>query len=502
MRKLVFGLGIAQVLVSAMAIGLAAVVVFGHAAAAALLIGSCLALSSTAMVIELLAQQNRLTSAAGRASFSILLLQDLAVVPILFLAGILGTKNQGANIATGLLQALAQAAIVIVAITAAGRLLLRPLFRLVANTENTELFVAATLFVAMGTGVATQSAGLSMALGAFIAGLLLAETEYRKAIEATVEPFKGLLLGVFFFSVGMLIDISLLVHHPFLILGSTVAMIALKAALLIPLSRAFGLSWPAAIETGLLLGPGGEFAFIVIGLAVGLSILDSVTGSTILTVVALTMTAIPLMAWLSQVVSRKLTTSAVIPTEIGKTPPSDVNVRAIIIGHGRVGRLIAEMLDRHGVSYLATEREPATVTKWRRRGRPIYYGDAKQLAFLRTCGLDKADALILTIHSPAEIEEIITTVRSQRKDILIVARARDAEHARQLYALGVNDAVPETIEASLQLSEAVLVGMGVSTGPVIASIHEKRDEFRHELQLAAGAHGMMTRAIKKKSRQA
>jgi CPA2 family monovalent cation:H+ antiporter-2 len=399
----------------------------------------------------------------------------------------------------GLLQALAQAAIAVAVIVAAGWLLLRPMFRLVAQTDNRDLFVAATLFVAVGTGVVTASGGLSMALGAFIAGLLLAETEYRKAIEATVDPFKGLLLGVFFFSVGMLIDLGLLAHNPGLILISTVGLIALKAAILTPLARLFGAPWPAAIETGLLLGPGGEFAFIVIGVAMSFDVIGRTTGAMILTVVAFSMALLPALSIAAQNISRRLATEPEVPPEINVAPPGDEEVRAIVVGHGRVGRLICEMLANHGIPYLATERELATVARWRRRGRPVYFGDAKQPDFLRSCGIEKASALILTVHSASDIDEIVRVARNMRPDILIVARARDADHARHLYTLGVSDAVPETIEASLQLSESALVGLGVPTGLVIASIHQKRDDFRHELQQAAGTYGLVTRAIRRKT---
>lgn len=497
MRKFVFGLGTAQVVLSAGVIGLAVAALGGRSAAASVLIGACLALSSTAMVIELLARQNRLTTLSGRASFSVLLLQDLAVVPMLFLAGILAAQSQG-SITVGLLTALLQAALVIVVIVAAGRLLLRPLFRLVAQSGTEEMFVAATLFVAIGTGVITQAVGLSMALGAFVSGLLLAETEYRKAIEATVEPFKGLLLGVFFFSVGMMIDLRLLVQSPVPIIGAAIGLMVIKTSILIPLARLFGLAWPAAIETGLLLGPGGEFAFIIIGVAISHGIVDWATGSAILTVDALTMAMIPLMAALSHSAGRRLSVVVPVPHEDAAAPPQDLTVQAIIIGHGRVGRLLGEMLTRHGVTFLATERDPATAGRWRRGGRPVYFGDAKQASFLRRCGVERASAVIITIHSPSEIDEIVAAVRSLREDILIVSRARDAEHARHLYSIGVGDAVPETIEASLQLSEAALVGLGVPTGPVIASIHEKRDEFRQDLQQAAALYGLTTRAVRRK----
>jgi CPA2 family monovalent cation:H+ antiporter-2 len=340
---------------------------------------------------------------------------------------------------------------------------------------------------------------MSMALGAFVAGLLLAETEYRKAIEATVEPFKGLLLGVFFFSVGMLIDLRLLLGSPAFILVSALALIALKAVILAPLARLFGAPWPAAVEAALLLGPGGEFAFIVIAVAISQGLLESASGSTILTTVAVTMALLPALSRLSLAVARRLDGGPEVPSEIAVEPPQDEEVRAIVIGHGRVGRVMCEMLERHGVPYLATERELATVAKWRRRGRPVYYGDAKQPGFLRRCGIEKASSLILTIHSLADIDEIVRVARILRPNLSIVCRARDGEHARHLYGIGVTDAVPETIEASLQLSEAALVGLGVPTGPVIASIHEKRDEFRYDLQQAAGRYGLTTRGIRHKN---
>jgi CPA2 family monovalent cation:H+ antiporter-2 len=498
MRRLVFGLGSLQVALTAIAIGLAAAFYFHHSPAASTLIGSCLALSSTAIVIDLLARQNRLTSHTGRASLSVLLLQDLAVVPILFLASILGAKTPG-SVAFGLLQALLQAAVTLGVIVGLGWLFMRPLFRLVAQTGIAELFIATTLFVAVGTGALTGAAGLSVPLGAFVAGLLLAETEYRKAIEAAVEPFQGLLLGVFFFSVGMLIDIGVLAREPLSIVFFAGSLIAIKAAVMTPLARLFGLPWPAAIETGLLIGPGGEFAFIVIGLAINFGTIDSAVGGTILTVVALTMASIPFMGHLGQMLTRWLFPGAPVAPELDLEPPQDGLVRALVIGHGRVGRLVSEMLEAHGVPYIVTDRDPAEVTKWRRRDRPIYYGDAKRQSFLRRCGVEQASAVIVTIRAPAEIDEIVRVVRSLRSDILIVSRARDAGHARHLYSLGVTDAVPETIEASLQLSEAALVGLSVPAGRVIASIHEKRDEFRHILQVAASRFGRTTRAIRRKT---
>ena len=481
MRRLVFGLGTLQLVTAAALIGLAAQLA-GAAPQAAQLIGLALALSSTAIVVEILADQDRLASSTGRASFSVLLLQDLAVVPIMFLVGVLGASSDMSVIA-GLGVAALQAAAALLAIVAFGLLLLRPLFRLVASTASPELFMATTLFVVIGSGVVTASAGLSMGLGAFVGGLLLAETEYRRAVEATIEPFKGLLLGVFFFSVGMSIDISVVLANPLLVLAGAIGLVAVKAALAAPLARWYGLSWPAAAEAALLLGPGGEFAFIIIGMAATAAIIPAPTAGLLLAMVAVTMAALPMLAGLGRRMS--VSWRSRIPTDPELlAAPVPGSGRAIVVGYGRVGSLVASMLERHGRAYLATDFDARTVSEARKAGHPVYFGDAKNAAFLERCGLREASILIVTIHTPKEIDAIVQAARSLRRDVPIVSRARDAIHARHLYALGVSDAVPETIEASLQLSEAALVAIGVPAGPVIASIHEKRDEFRAMLQRA------------------
>lgn len=494
MRRLVFGLGGLQVLLSSILIGFTATL-FGNSSEAAVLIGASLALSSTAIVLELLAQQHRLTSTVGRASFSVLLFQDLAVVPLLFLVSILGIGNDG-SVTRDLIVALAQAAGTIALIVAVGWLLLRPLFRLVAGTGSHELFIATSLLVVIGTGVLSATVGLSMALGAFVAGLLLAETEYRRAIEATIDPFKGLLLGVFFISVGMKIDLVALLSDPLYIAVCALGLTVLKAALMIPLARLFGLSWAGAVEAGLLLGPGGEFAFILIGLAMTFGIITAAVGGLLLTVVALSMVTIPGLDVLGRRISARLEPPAHSHPGLLATPPQSVPSTAIIVGCGRVGRLVAAMLTAHDVRHIMTDRDPSVVVRGREEGLNVYFGDAKNALFLKHCGIAEAAAIIVTINSHPEIEDIVEVARSLRRDIVIVARARDAAHARRLYALGVTDAVPETIEASLQLSEAALVGLGVPTGLVIASIHEKRDEFRRELQSAAGSNGRLTRALR------
>ena len=498
MRRLVFGLGFLQVALCTTVLG-AIILAAGYKPAAAAIIGACLSLSSTAIVIEILSNQRRLASATGRTSFSILLAQDLAVVPILLFVSILGASN-GGTIGVSLVLALAQAALATGLIVAVGRLLLRPLFRLVASAGTSELFVAATLFVIVGTAVIASLAGLSMALGAFIAGLLLAETEFRKAIETTIQPFKGLLLGVFFFTVGMSIDLRELAREPLGLFASVLGLIGLKALLIAGLARTFRVPKPAAIETALLLGPGGEFAFVIIALASALGLIGPMTASFALAITSLTMAAIPLLALLARRMTAGMEARRVVDPLLTVVPPSDSRKRAIVVGHGRVGQIVCTMLERHKLAFLAIDSDPAAVVEYRRRGREVYYGDAVNAAFLLSCGLAQATAVIVTIHGQAAIDEIVRIVRRLRPDLAIVSRARDATHARHLYKIGVTDAVPETIEASLQLSEATLVNLGLQAGPVIASIHEMRDEFRHELQEAAGEAGHAeTRSIRSKT---
>lgn len=486
MRRLVFGLGSLQVVLSTIAIG-GILALSGSKPAVAVILGSCLALSSTAIVIELLSAQRRLSTLAGRTSFSVLLAQDLAVVPILLFISILGAGT-GSSVLTGLVLALTNAALALGLIIVVGRLFLRPLLRLVASTGARELFVAAILFVIISTGVAAGIAGLTMALGAFVAGLLLAETEYVKAIDSTIEPFKGLLLGVFFFTVGMNIDLRELIREPLLLLVSVIGLIAVKSILLIVLGRFFGKTWPVAIETGLLLGPGGEFAFVGIGMATALALIPNSVSSFALAVTSLSMALIPLLSAIARKVREGSASDRLIDPDL-VLAPTNVKGHAIIVGHGRVGQIVCTMLDRHQFPYLAADSDPGTVAEYRRTGREVYYGDATNPEFLSRCGLLEATAVVVTIHTQSAIDEIVKLVRSVRPDIIIVSRARDAGHARRLYTIGVTDAVPETIEASLQLSEATLVGLGLPTGPVIASIHQMRDEFRYELQEAAGQAG-------------
>ena len=486
MRRLVFGMGTLQIFLSAAVLGLVAALV-GQPPAAALIIGSSLALSSTAIVVELLSQQNRLSLGTGRTSFSILLMQDLAVIPLLMLVPALAPGN-GEYLVAPIARALGQAFLAVGLIVVVGYLVLRPLFRMVASTESGDLFVAAVLLVAAGSGIVTAAAGLSMALGAFVAGLLLAETEFRKAIETTIEPVKGLLLGCFFFTVGAGLDLSVVLNNPGLVILGLVALLAIKGAIVGVIVSAFGFSRTVSGRTAALIGPGGEFAFIVLGLAAASKIITPDVTAYVLALTSLSMALIPLLDRLAQSL---FPIPVNVPSDpaLVAMPDMQDDVTAIVIGYGRVGALVSDMLNVHGISHVITEKRPDLVSEGRNESRPVYYGNALNTSFLQHCGLMRAKAVIITIHDWDATDDIVRTVRALSPKITIIARARDADHARYLYEIGVSDAVPETIEASLQLSEAALVDLGVPAGPVIASIHEKRDEYRAALQSAAGKAG-------------
>lgn len=489
MRRLVFGLGPLQVIGSAAAVALIAMAL-GEARAGAIVIGLALALSSTAVVIQVLSEEGRMTSTVGRTSFAILLFQDIAVVPILFAVAIMGDAAAGGEEGLGAFAvALGQAALAVALLIGVGRLLLRPLFRSVARTNSPELFMAACLLVLLGAAMATAASGLSMAMGALLAGLLLAETEYRRQIEILIDPFKGLLLGVFMISMGMTLNLEAIAAAPLLIAGLSVGLVLVKAALIFVFARAFGKSSRSALQTGLLLGPGGEFSFVVLGAAATLGLITGRASEVALIVAAVTMAATPLLSTAGKAISRRLDpnrpadAAALAPIGLAEAP------RVIIAGYGRVGRVVAGMLKQHGVDFIAIDSDIDVVTQGRADGDAIYFGDATHPNFLHSCGLATARALVVTMDSPVGAEEVVSVARRARQDLLIVSRARDARHAGRLYARGATDAVPETVEASLLLSETLLADIGVPVGLVIASIHERRAQFRAEIQsLAPGAN--------------
>ena len=496
MRRWVFGMGALQVSLCLAAIALAAMA-FGLDVAPAAAIGAALALSSTAVVMQILTEHKRQHSPAGRATFSVLLFQDLAVAPILVTLAILGRGGgEDAVFSPRLLLAFAPAALGVMILVAFGRLLLRPMLKSVARAKSEELFMAACLLVVIGAGLVSALTGLSMALGAFIAGLLLAETEYRHEVEVTIEPFKGLLLGLFFLSVGIGLDLSLLAAKPWAILGMSVGVVALNATVVFGLGRLFGLPWRGALEAGLLLAGGGEFAYVILSAAMGDGIVPRPLGQMVLVSSTISMMCIPLLAAAGLRLGGRKTGGqglAAEPAAAAADAAAAETPKVLVVGYGRVGKLVGDMLHRHDIAWVAAERDPKLVEAARHAGEAIYFGDASRQEFLRRCGLETAPALVVTMDSPEGVEAIVATARAMRPDLTIVARARDARQAQRLYELGATDAVPETVEASLQLSEAVLVEIGVPMGLIIASIHERRDEFRKALNRPEALGGRVRR---------
>lgn len=493
MKRLIFGFGLLQLVLSAAAL-IGAGLAFGLPMKTAIVLGLGLAVSSTAVIVQVLAEKNQITTGFGRTTFAVLLFQDVAVVPILFIVGVLATQraaNMGEQLAVGVVEAV----VAVAALIFIGRRILRPLFRMVAATRSAELFMATCLLVVMTASLTTYFVGLSLAMGALIAGLLLAETEYRRQIEVSIEPFKGLLLGIFLISIGLSANLGLAMSHPFIVLGGVIGLIALKAAIVTGLGLAFRIPWHTALRSGLLLGPGSEFTFVILGLAMGYNLVEPETGQYALLLTVLTMTLIPLLERLGRTIGENAAAlNAALPEEAQVAVLQEEAPQVLIAGFGRVGQMVASLLEAHKVKYIAVDSDPELVAVLRRQGRPVYYGDMARIDFLRHAGIGTATGLVVTMGHPASVEVLVAIARAERPDLLIVARARDADQAARLYRAGATDAVPETLEASLQLGETMLVDLGVPMGRVIASVHERRAELREEIQSLAPDHAVRTHA--------
>ena len=469
MRRMVFGLGPAQVAISSIVIGSIAWR-FGNPPSVAILLGASLALSSTAMVMQILTDRHAVATTLGRASFGILLFQDLAVVPILVLIGVLGTAK-GAPIPSLLAIAVVKAGAAIAVILFAGRYIVRPLYRIAAQARSRELFMAMTLLVVIGTAASTAAAGLSMTLGAFLAGLLLAETEYVHEIEVDIEPFKGLLMGLFFMTVGMGVDFRTLLTAPVLIPLSVVGLFLIKGAITAALCRVARLPKATAVEIGLLLGQGGEFAFVVVGLGMSAGIIDGHPGRFILIVTSLSMLLTPAVAGVGRRVGARI---AARTADDGAAPETPKEGHVIIAGYGRVGRTIGELLDADKIPWVALDRDPDLVATHRSLGRPVLFGGADRMERLRRAGAQRASALVVTMDDPRAACSAVRVARRAWPNLPVFARARDNAHARQLESLGVTDTVPETTEASLTLGGRLLAGLGIPPEAVVRRLEDAR----------------------------
>ncbi len=476
MRKLVFGVGAAQLLGSAVLIG-GVLYLMGQNGPGAMGLGLALALSSTALVLKI----TGITSPVGKASLAILLFQDVAIVPIIFLLGAFAPNTAGAGLGA-IIDTLWMGALVIAGMMILGRYLLPHVFSQAARTKSPEVFLAASLLVVIASALATGFVGLSPIVGALIAGLLIAETDYHGEVEAITAPFKGLALGVFLITVGMQVDLRVIAANWQSLAVAVVGVIMIKALVTGVLLRVSGARRGMAAETGLLMSSPSETTLIVLAAATTAQLIQPETAAFWQIVTAIGLTITPILARVGHDASRRIemrASDSQADQIVESTEP-----RTVIIGFGRVGKLIADMLRAHDRAFIAVESDIDVVAEGRRQGYTIIYGDVSRPEILDRLHLGHAQALVLTMDAPVLMASLTKKVRAWLPDLPIIARARDTQHAAQLYRLGVTDAVPETLESSLQLSESVLGNIGVAAGPVIVSIHEKRDEVRHWLKVA------------------
>ncbi len=476
LRRLVFGLGALELII----IGSSLAAFLGLSGmldgTAALALGFALAFSSTAIVLPISGTR----TPVGRAALSMLLFEDIMIVPIIFILGALA-PNARSDGWEGLIDTLWQGGLVIAVLLVAGRVALPRLFAQAARTKSPELFLAASLLVVIGASLATALVGLSPIVGALIAGLLIAETEYHTEVELIMEPFKGLALGVFLITVGMSINLVEIGAQIGTLALAVVGVLVFKAVVTGVLLRLMGARRSTAAETGVMMASPSETSLIVLSAATAALVIDTETAQFWQTVTAIGLTITPLLAKLGQVIARRVEPASQLASD-----DDSAEERTIIVGGGRVGRLVADMMQTHGQPYVMIDSNPDLIEKAQRDGYRAVFGDAARRGTLTRLGAASAPAVVLTMDEPVLAQRLVIKLRETYPDLLIVARARDMDHAAALYRAGASHAVPETLESSLQLSEAVLVDIGVAMGPVIASIHAKRDEYREQLERDGG----------------
>jgi monovalent cation:H+ antiporter-2, CPA2 family len=473
MRRRVFGLGSIELFGAALLIA-CALWMFGTSSASALGLGVALALSSTAIVLPIAG----VSGPVGRLAFAMLLFEDLALVPIIFILGAISIGVDGQFEALG--RTLAYGTITIIALMLIGRFVMPTLFAQAARTKSPEMFLSACLLVVILSSLATAAAGLSPIVGALIAGVMIAETDYRSEVGVMTAPFRGLALGVFLITIGMGLDLSMIVHNWSDIALAVVGVVVIKALVTLAILRLVRIKKGTAAEVAILMASPSETTLIVLTAAAHAALISAETAAFWQVVTAIGLTITPLLARIGKSLSRRLEQHQAVDDAVDQAVIAAPHT--IIVGYGRVGRMVADMLDRHSQPWIAIEGDIDTVMMARRSGKSVRYGDARRIESLDSLNPHLAKAIVLTMDDPIQAVRITKHLRQTYPDTPISARARDAEHAAQLYRAGVTDAVPETLESSLQLAEAVLVDLGVAVGPVIASVHEMRDELRSAIR--------------------
>lgn len=468
MRRQVFGVGTAEMVIIAFALAFV-LAAMGESLPGAISLGLALAMSSTALVLRIVDTR----TPVGRAALAMLLFEDIALVPIIFMLGALAPNVAGGSVGN-LFQTIWMGIAAVLGLLIVGRFVLPRLFAQAARTKSPELFLGASLLVVIAAALATSAAGLSPIVGALIAGLLIAETEYHTEVESITAPFKGLALGIFLITIGMSIDVRVVWDNLGPLVLATVGVLLLKALVTALLLRVMGARRSTATETGIIMASPSETTLIVLAAATTAQLIQPATAQFWQIVTAIGMTVTPLLAQAGRRLARRVDPASHVPPAI---EDSDVP-QAIIVGFGRVGRLVADMMAKHGKPYIALDADADLVTEGLHAGYKVIFCDASHGDALTRVGAGRSTAVILTMDEPIMAQRLVKKLRTQYPDLPIIARARDARHAAALYRAGASHAVPETLEASLQLSEAILVELGVPMGFVIASVHEKRDEMR------------------------
>jgi len=467
MRAQVFGYGGLQFLITSLAIFCCLYLVGGISINTLLVISGGFALSSTAIVLQVISDERRQSTQVGRLSLAILLMQDLAVVPLLVLVPLLAHGGD-VHMAKLLGSVFLKAVGVLIAIFILGRLLLRPVFRLMHynNSKNNELFIATTILIVLASAWATGAMGLSQALGAFVAGLLVAETEFHLQAEESIVPFKGLLLGLFFMTVGMTFNIKLVLQEWHMVVMLSCFVIVAKALIIIALGYLFKFNLGTSIHAGLLLAQGSEFAFILFNLAARQGIIPSHTSEILMVVVTITMALTPLLSMIGSIISEQLDKKERMNYSEVNKEVADIYNHVIIIGFGRVGKMIARLLEAEKVNYIAIDADPNHVVHERKYGFPLYLGDGSKLGILDSVGLKRCKSVIITIDNEITLKRCTKVVRQHMPNVPIIVRAKDLASDKELYSAGATSIVPETYETGLQMGGAVLKSVGISENEV------------------------------------
>ncbi len=453
MQARVFALGAAQVFVTALAVTGVAVLI-GVPPRTGVVIGGALALSSTAIVLRMLVDRGELTSRFGRSCFAVLLVQDMMVGPFLVLALALGGDGEMLGLAVG--EAMLKAVVAVMAILGIGRVVLRYVFQQVAAVRDPDVFIALSLVVVLASGLMTKMAGLSMAFGAFLAGMLLAETHYRHQVAADIQPFRGLLLGLFFMSVGMSVDFGLTASKAGLVIGLAAGLIVLKAAILSGLALISGMRPAQSINLGILLSQGGEFAFVLMGAALGAGVVSGDIAHLLVVVVALTMMATPFLAMLGRLLEREVERRTVVDLETRAEETEELTNHVVIAGFGRVGRAVATQLKDAGSDFIAVDLDPHNIIEARAAGLPVYFGDATRPEILEAVHVERARAMVVAVDNPQVALRTVAMVRYIFPELKIYARAHDDNHARELARAGANTVVPELVATGHRLAGSII----------------------------------------------